>query len=88
MRYSGKKFREETVHLDGNEYHNCEIRDCKVIYGGGKLPIFSGNGVIDHNEFLFEKAALRTIQFLSLLYRVGNKELIEGIFSTLTGKTN
>ena len=69
---------DETVVLDGNEFHNCKFQNCKLIYQGGEHP------KLQHCQFTrctwhLEEAARRTILFLKSVYHSGpgGKELVE-----------
>ena len=84
MRHAARIFENETIHLDGQLYLDCEFRRCRLIYSGGEMPGF------DVCQFQtctwhLEGAALRTLDFLSLLYGTGNKPLVEGILRRITG---
>lgn len=71
----------QTVLLDGEEYHHCELRHCTLVYKGlnaVKLEHCHLQGC----KWQFEDAALRTVTLLKGLYVSGQhgKEIVEAIF--------
>lgn len=81
-----KKFKEifedKSILLDGEHFEACTFTRCKLIFEGGMPPVLVQN---NFNEcmWVFDGAALRTIAFMSALYRGGAKELIEATFENI-----
>ena len=61
--FLGKDFDNETVQIDGNRYTQCSFKSCKLVYRGGDMPLFEGCK-LDFCTWLWEDAAIRTIEFL------------------------
>lgn len=84
MIYQKLEFRDERIELSGNAYHNCTFERCELVYRGERSPTFQDNHFVD-SEFLFADAAIRTIYFLSNMYRsgAGGRELVEKTFDAI-----
>lgn len=86
MRYDDLHFTDETVTVDGNEFHNCRFTGSRLVFTGmGALPKFA-NCVFDRCQWVFDGPAENTIQYFALLYNglgPGGQELIEGLFDSI-----
>ena len=80
--FQNTTFRNETVDLDGNEFHGCDIQDCLLIYRGGELPVLV-NCVIAQCDFAFDESARNTIAFFRAFYRGGFQPVIDEIFHSI-----
>jgi hypothetical protein len=71
----------QTVMLDGNELHHCELRRCTLIYKGQAAVKLEHCHLVGC-KWQFEDAALRTVEILKGLYVSGQhgKEIVEDIF--------
>jgi hypothetical protein len=74
----------ETVILDGNEFQNCELRHCNLVFKG------HSNVKLEHCTIIgctwqFEDAAQRTVVMLKQLYQSGHvgREIVEAIFRSV-----
>jgi hypothetical protein len=76
--HAAKAFTTETVHLDGQIFFDCEFKQCRMIYEGGEIPIFTGCH-FDSCDWRTEGAAGRTMTFLRFLNSSGNQNLIDGV---------
>jgi hypothetical protein len=83
-RHAAKVFAKETVHVDGQEYIDCEFLQCEMVYGGGALPVLRGCN-LDSCRWKLEGAAGRTMALMRTLYAAGDKSLCEGIIRDITG---
>jgi hypothetical protein len=63
MRYENQKLEGLTFDLDDDEIVGCHLVDCRILFGGKRLPIFSDNRS-EECDFEFSKSALATIQVL------------------------
>jgi hypothetical protein len=63
MRYENQKLEGLTFDLDDDEIVGCHLVDCRILFGGKRLPIFSDN-CSEQCDFDFSKSALVTIQVL------------------------
>ncbi len=74
-------FENQTLILDGNEFIECEIRRCNLIYKG-REAVKLEHCQIAGCTWQFEDAALRTVTLLKGLYQKGpvGKEIVEAIF--------
>jgi hypothetical protein len=73
---SGRKFANETVHLDGREFIDCNFDRCLLIYSGGNAFIF-GNSPINACQFEFAGAALNTLLVLEMMRHTGMADLVD-----------
>lgn len=62
--FRGNIFTQQTIVLDGNEFHDCTFHECDLIYRGGSLE-FKSKAV--RCNWVFEGAAQRTITLLRYL---------------------
>lgn len=85
MRYVGKTFRRQDIHLDGNQFELCIFIDCRIVYTAADT--FSINGcTFTTCDWVFDGPAERTLYYLSALYRgLGpqGQELVETIFQQI-----
>ncbi len=77
-------FNHETVTLDGEEFSDCEFRDCRMVYSGGEPPVFS-QCRFDGCDWKFDEAAGRTLAFLKLVWTVGGKAPVQAVIKEITG---
>jgi hypothetical protein len=79
--YRNQVIESQTVILDGNEYHHCELKGCTLVYKAHEAV------KLEHCKLVgcmweFEDAALRTVTMLKGLWLSGHtgKEIVEAIF--------
>jgi hypothetical protein len=79
--HNKKAIEHQTLILDGNEFHHCELRHCNLVYKG------HGAVKMEHCHLVgctwrFEDAALRTVSLLKGMYLSSQhgKEVVEDIF--------
>ena len=77
-------FNHETVHLDGEEFSECEFRGCRMVYSGGETPTFS-DCRFDGCEWKFEDAAARTLAHLKVVWGAGGKAPVQAMIKEITG---
>jgi hypothetical protein len=76
MRYANEKLEGLTFHLDDDEIVGCHLVDCQILFGGKRLPVFSGNRS-DRCNFHFSESALITIEVLRRMLGIsGLRELV------------
>jgi hypothetical protein len=63
MRYEDQTLTGVTIRLDEDEIVDCQLVDCRVLFGGSREPIYSGNCAIGC-RFQFTDSALITIDLL------------------------
>ena len=80
---SGVAYNHETVVLDGEEFDDCEFRDCRLVYAGGKPPSFSGCR-IDGCEWKYDDAAARTVAYLKVVWGAGGKAAVQALIKEIT----
>jgi hypothetical protein len=71
MKYQKHTFENSTEEIDGNEYEECEFRNCRIVFRGGALPIMSHCHFI-HPQFFMKDAAERTMLLLKGMYHSGD----------------
>jgi hypothetical protein len=81
---SSTNFNHETVVLDGEDFSDCEFRDCRLTYAGGAAPTFSNCKVIDC-EWKFEGPAEQTLAHLKAMWNVGGKAPVQALIKDITG---
>jgi hypothetical protein len=69
MRYENQKLEGLTVDLDDDEIVGCHLVDCRILFGGKRLPIFSDN-CSEKCDFHFSESALVTIQLLRRMLNI------------------
>jgi hypothetical protein len=77
-------YNHETVWLDGESFSDCEFRECRLVYSGGEVPLFTGcqfNGC----DWKFEDAAARTLAHLKQIWAVGGKAPVQALIKEITG---
>ena len=77
-------FNHETVTLDGEEFSDCEFRDCRMVYAGGPPPVFQSCR-FDDCEWKFEGSAANTLAYLKVVWAVGGKAPVQGLIKEITG---
>lgn len=83
--HNGETFSDSIQVLDGNVYDKCNFNRCRVIYGGGPLPVLNGCNFNDCSWQLAEGAE-RTMIFLRMLYHglgPGGRQLVEETLKNL-----
>lgn len=78
-RFQDQEFRQTTEVIDGNTYERCKFVECKIVYRGGPIPIFSGCN-LERCAWVFEEAAKRTIALLKGINSgmgPGGRQLVE-----------
>ncbi|HEV3259336.1 MAG TPA: hypothetical protein VG013_20890 [Gemmataceae bacterium] len=82
--YRKKAIESQTLILDGNEYVDCELKDCNLIYKAHE-PVKLEHCRLIGCSWEFEDAALRTISLLKGLWLSGHngKEIVEAIFKNV-----
>jgi hypothetical protein len=83
--YKKANYVNQTVILDGNEFHDCEFRHCNFIYKGQEAVKLE-HCHIAGCTWQFEDAALRTVIMLKGLYMTGNvgREIVDAIFRAVS----
>ena len=74
----------ETVALDGQEFSDCEFRDCRLVYAGGEPPVFNRCRFHDC-DWRFEDAAANTLAHLKGVWAAGGKAQVQALIKTITG---
>lgn len=85
MQYDHKRFINENVRIDENEYTDCTFVNCRVIFSG-KGPTRFTNCKFDQCTWVFDGPAEETIQYLAALYSglgPGGQDLIEAVFDSI-----
>ena len=80
---SGVTYSHETVVLDGQEFSDCEFRDCRLVYSGGEVPVFA-DCRFHACEWKVEDAAARTLVFLKGVWSVGEKATVQAMIKDIT----
>jgi hypothetical protein len=81
---SGVIYNHETVVLDGQEFADCEFRECRMVYAGGEVPSFA-NCRFDACEWKFDDAAGRTLAYLKVVWSLGEKATVQSQIKDITG---
>ena len=76
-------FNHETVVLDGEMFADCEFRQCRMVYNGGKPPVFDSCKFHDC-DWRFDDAAARTLAHLKVVWAAGGKAQIQAMIKEIT----
>jgi hypothetical protein len=79
LKFHDKKFTDQALELDGNEFIGCTFVRCQLIYAGGPLPRFDSCS-FDASPFNFHKGAGNALHFLRDLYHAGLSQNVEALF--------
>lgn len=80
---SGVIYNHETVLLDGEDFSDCEFRDCRMVYAGGETPAFSGCTFVGC-DWKQEDAAARTLAYLKQVWNAGGKATVQALIKDIT----
>ncbi len=80
MRYENETFEGKTVDLDGNDFVNCSIQRCTLVYRGGALPGLYGTTSVQNCTFDLQEAADRTVTFLRTLRNLQGEKILKDLF--------
>ena len=82
--HTKEHFEKQTLLLDGNEFHNCEIKRCNLVYKG-REPVKLEHCHLAGCTWQFEDAAQRTVLMLKGLYQSGQvgREIVDAIFRSV-----
>ena len=71
----------QTLILDGQEYHDCELKHCTLIFKGQEAVKLE-RCILIGCRWQFEDSAMRTVGLLKGLYLSGHngKEIVQAIF--------
>lgn len=76
-------FNLETVPLDGEMFADCEFRECRMVYSGGKPPVFD-NCRFDACDWRFDDAAANTLAHLKVVWAAGGKAQVQAMIKEIT----
>ncbi len=76
MKFVGQVFEGGEVTLDYNEFVDCELRHCVVLYHGGDFSLVRTRLI--HVQFALAGAANNTLSFLRLV-RANGQALLDGL---------
>jgi len=79
--YKNQTLENQTLILDGNEFHHCEIKNCTLVFKAHEMVKLE-HCRIGGCTWEFEDAALRTVLMLKGLWVSGHsgREVVEAIF--------
>jgi hypothetical protein len=69
MLYANETLTGLTINLDDDEIVGCHLVNCRILFGGNQLPIFSDNR-FENCNFHFSKSALVTIELLRRMLQI------------------
>jgi len=87
MRYENRKFADQTIAIDGNQYIGCTLERCELVYRGGESTEIS-NCSLGSCRFTFEGPAGTTLNFLSEMYHGGFQSIVEATFNNIRSNQN
>jgi len=76
-------FNLETVPLDGEMFADCEFRECRMVYCGGKPPVFD-NCRFDACDWRFDDAAANTLAHPKVVWAAGGKAQVQALIKEIT----
>jgi hypothetical protein len=80
----GTVFTHETILLDGESFHDCEFRDCRLTFRGEEPPVFVGCR-FHECDWRFEGPAGRTLEHLKAVWSAGAKSTVQTLIKEITG---
>lgn len=73
---------DKTIYLDGATIHNCNLKNCKLVYSG--LIAYSlTNSTFDSCTWAFNGPAYNTLAFLRSVSQSGAREMVENVTKAL-----
>ena len=85
MRYEGKRFTNQIVEVDNNQFVDCMFIKCGLRFTGAGVVGYQ-DCVFDECEWIFDGPAENTIQYLAAMYNglgSGGRDIVEGIFDSI-----
>ena len=73
----------QTVFVDGRDFHGAEFRNCLLIYSGGGVKM--GSTTQKNCQWRFDGPAGRTWYMMKRLYEQGYSQMIERAFDWVRG---
>lgn len=80
MRYQNQKIENATLHLDKDQFVNCTLIRCKLLFGGETVPVMRGCTMRDC-DLQFVGASELTIKLLGLMLQM--REFRKSVLSYL-----
>lgn len=77
-------YNHETVALDGERFDGCEFRDCRMVYSGGKAPVFKDCQFVNC-DWRMEDQAAETLACLRAMWAAGAKPRVQELIKEITG---
>jgi hypothetical protein len=78
-------FSDVTVYLDGSSFYDCTFERCTVVFSS-LLPATLNNPKFIDCKWQATGPAENTIKFMTALYKVGARDLIEATFKSIRGE--
>lgn len=80
--YVNTTLKGQVLSLDENEFTNCTLEGCTLVYSGGERMRLDGCRM-RNCHFNFDGPAERALLLMHRLYHSGGKELIEATFENI-----
>jgi hypothetical protein len=80
-------FENITIALDGQEFHACTFRNCRLIYSGGTPPVLD-TCAFHGFSFIFAAAAGETLNFMRTMYHGGFQNLVDTTLNSIRKKAH
>ncbi|MGB3330151.1 MAG: hypothetical protein WBA46_14415 [Thermomicrobiales bacterium] len=82
-----RRFRGETVRLDGKDFRHCHFYGCILVFGATKPFHLYGDIRFDNNQWSFVEKARETINVLKLLRELGGgmTEMVDQVLDSIRG---
>ncbi len=87
MKFQGKRFFKESIHLDNNQFYDCIFDSCFLVYRGGTPPNIMKCS-FTNTFFRFTGAAANTLSLMATMYHGGFKDSIEMAFNNMAADVN
>jgi hypothetical protein len=78
-------FTEVTISVDGGSFYDCTFNRCRLRVSG-LLPVTLEGGIFNDCNWELVGPAANTLGFLSVLYKAGARDLVEGAFRLVRGE--
>ena len=82
-----RTFKNRRINLDGGSFYSCQFSGCTLVYSAFMPVAFEKCTFVNDCNWQFQGPAANMLEFMSVLYGSGAKELIDLTFDKIRGQT-
>ena len=82
-----RTFKNRRINLDGCSFYSCQFNGCTLVYSAFMPVGFDKCTFVNDCNWQFQGPAANMLEFMSVLYASGAKELIDLTFEKIRGQT-